>query len=226
MLVWLGSIRLLFLRWILVHESSCLIASSDVFVWVGLTSFQRLTFWCHRVLQVLVWPVLFSSHIAKVTLIGFGPLKWRQVLWDEWFGVVRCFVSDWHHFDVGTVWVFIQSHQVFVCYKPCWRCQIASEAMSLALISQSCVSQLFGTWVHWWRRVLVLWHCRKNQKPRLDFSSWCLTSFEVHRIRHHAAEYLTFIPSLFFELASISVVTRYAFADSVVRTYSKTAFIN
>ena len=32
--------------------------------------------------------------------------------------------------------------------------------------------------------------------------------------------------SLFFELASISVVTRYTFADSVVRTYSKTAFIN
>lgn len=29
-----------------------------------------------------------------------------------------------------------------------------------------------------------------------------------------------------FRVASISVVTRFTFADSVVRTYSKTAFIN
>ena len=28
----------------------------------------------------------------------------------------------------------------------------------------ACLSQLFGTWVHWWRRVLVLWRCRKNRK--------------------------------------------------------------
>ena len=43
----------------------------------------------------------------------------------------------------------------------------------------ACLSQLFGTWVHWWRRVLVLWRCRKNRKPRLDFSSRCLTSSEA-----------------------------------------------
>ncbi len=43
----------------------------------------------------------------------------------------------------------------------------------------ACLSQLFGTWVHWRRRVLVLWRCRKNRKPRLDFSSRCLTSSEA-----------------------------------------------
>ncbi len=90
----------------------------------------------------------------------------------------------------------------------------------------ACLSQLFGTWVHWWRRV-PLWRCRKNRKPRLDFSSRCLTSFEAHLWTH---QYFwlrrVVLTSLFFELASISVVTRYTFADSVVRAYSKTAFIN
>ncbi len=88
----------------------------------------------------------------------------------------------------------------------CWWSQMfVSEASSLVVIHQSlseldhwwiksdvcfwnfiigtditaCLSQLFVTWVHWWRRVLVLWRCRKNRKPRLDFSSRCLTSSEA-----------------------------------------------
>ncbi len=56
-----------------------------------------------------------------------------------------------------------------VCF---WNCIIGTGITA-------CLSQLFGTWVHWWRRVLVLWRCRKNRKPRLDFSSRCLTSSEA-----------------------------------------------
>jgi hypothetical protein len=82
-------------------------------------------------------------------------------------------------------------------------------------------------WVHWWRRVLALWRCCKNRKPRLDFSFRCLLSFEAHLWRYQCCWVpWVVLTSLFFELVSISVVTRYTFADSVVRAYSKTAFIN
>jgi hypothetical protein len=66
------------------------------------------------------------------------------------------------------------------------------------------LSQLFGSWVHWWRRVpfwvdaaaLVseatpfLWRCRKNRKPRLDFSSRCLTCLRLARGRISTVEYV------------------------------------
>ena len=80
-----------------------------------------------------------------------------------------------------------------------------------------CLSQLSGSWVHWWRRVpfwggcvscwdpsdfgfwggsrywsitFCLWRCRKNRKPRLDFSSRCLTSLRLACGRISIVEYV------------------------------------
>ncbi len=60
-----------------------------------------------------------------------------------------------------------------------WSIRVYLSWFTIGTDITACLSQLFGTWVHWWRRVLVLWRCRKNRKPRLDFSSRCLTSSEA-----------------------------------------------
>ncbi len=97
---------------------------------------------------------LLPSHSAKVTLTGFVPLKWRQVLWDA-FVLMMSDVCFW-----GNIFLTLSD----ICF---WGNVVGTDITA-------CWSQLFGTWVHSWRRVLALWRCHQNQKPRLDFSFRCL----------------------------------------------------
>jgi hypothetical protein len=41
-----------------------------------------------------------------------------------------------------------------------------------------------------WSNTFCLWRCRKNRKPRLDFSSRCLTSFEAGPWTHRYCEHV------------------------------------
>ncbi len=83
-------------------------------------------------------------------------------------------------------WLFLRLHRWFVIHQSLseldhWliKSDVCFWNFIIGTDITACLSQLFGTWVHWWRRVLVLWWCRKNRKPRLDFSSRCLTSSEA-----------------------------------------------
>ena len=134
-------------------------------------------------------------------------LKWISlqcwVFWDEACQMVSL---QWLEPFDACQWLVV-SDRCLIAYSFCWdpsafRClrwiSLLGNVLFLAICHwhwyHSCLSQLFGSWVHWWRRVpfgwvrqllsswsntLCLWRCRKNRKPRLDFSFRCLTSFEA-----------------------------------------------
>ncbi len=103
---------------------------------------------------------------------------------------------------------------------------LVSDVPPLALVSQLCLSQLFGSWVHWWHRVLCCDDVVKTENLdwiffldvsfllRLTCDAWMLVIRLLLRQHLVVLRQLCRITSLFFELASISVVTCYTFADS------------
>jgi hypothetical protein len=85
--------------------------------------------------------------------------------------------------------VWLLSAFVALAFSCFWRTAIGTDITV-------CLSQLFGSWAHWWRRVLCCDNCRKNQKPRLDFSSRCLTSLRLACGRISIVEYVGYLSDL------------------------------
>ncbi len=144
----------------------------------------RQTFWCVLVRQICVCRVTicwWSQVVSETSLLLLSGTVWASRVDDVRWAFLR------HHMLMKAdvcFWYFIGSPLIKsdVCF---WNFIIGSPLIKSDvcfwnfIIGTACLSQLFGTWVHWWRRVLVLWRCRKNQKPRLDFFSRCLTSSEA-----------------------------------------------
>ena len=159
----------------------------------------RQTFWCVLVRQICVCRVTicwWSQFMSETSLLLLSGIVWASRVDDVRWAFLR------HHVLMKSdvcVWNFIGSPLIKsdVCFwnfiiVGCDPSNVCFWGGSLLMKSDvcfwnfiigtgitACLSQLFGTWVHWWRRVLVLWRCRKNRKPRLDFSSRCLTSSEA-----------------------------------------------
>ena len=88
-------------------------SSSDLCVWVGLTSLQRLTFLCNWVLYIFVLISPYTSHIARVTLIGFGRLSGVRPL--RWVVAIVLF----QRLDHWCRQAFLSQHHLI----PLWYCQ-------------------------------------------------------------------------------------------------------
>ncbi len=131
----------------------------------------RQAFWCVLVRQICVCRVTicwWSQVVSDTSSLLLSGIVWASRVDDVRWAFLR------HHVlvVVHQMFVFEVDHLLIksdVCF---WNFIIGTGITG-------CLSQLFGAWVHWWRRVLVLWRCRKNRKPRLDFSSRCLTSSEA-----------------------------------------------
>ncbi len=139
-------------------------------------------FWCVLVRQICVCRVticwwsqfVLELHYCCCQVLS-GPAWWMMS--DGRFWGIICWWSQMFVSEASSLVVVHQSlselDHLLIKLDVCFWNFIIGTGIT------ACLSQLFGTWVHWWRRVLVLWRCRKNRKPRLDFSSRCLTSSEA-----------------------------------------------
>ena len=146
-----------------MSETSLLLLSG--IVWASRMDDVRWAFLMHHGLMksdVCFWGIIVVCDPSDVCFWGGSFLMKSDVCVWNFIGspLIKSDVCFWN-FIIGSL--LIKSD---VCV---WNFIIGTGITA-------CLSQLFGTWVHWWRRVLVLWRCRKNRKPRLDFSSRCLTS--------------------------------------------------
>ncbi len=209
---------------------------------------SNATFWMLSTMvltQVLIWSgrwLLWMTSDFRGVVDSFRCLVVRSCgEVTSLFEVVRVYLRLLHwfwdqpDFDCWSWPHLCWTDQMLVSEEGRWLVVSGCWLMPSAVYCWGCILYLTYRHWHWYHSLFVtivwflgslmaqgsvLWRCRKNRKPRLDFSFRCLISSEVYLwcwgavSRLLLRQILCRSTSLFFELASISVVTCYTFADS------------